>query len=146
MAKAQQASGAATCLTFVALALFLVVGIAWSFTAAFIIAGVIFVLAVVLGVQGQKKRDQLAEAARAQRYESLRARFGDEAARLIMEGRYWQGASFEMVHESLGPPVDVKESVFKTKTETTYLYQQLSPQRFGLKIHFENGVVVGWDA
>lgn len=91
------------------------------------------------------RREAEAAELRAQRYASLCARFGQRAADDILAGRYWQGATFDMVREALGEPVDVREKVFKTKTETTWLYNQLSAQRFGLKIHFENGEVVGWD-
>lgn len=91
------------------------------------------------------RREADLEAQRAHRWADLCARFGEHAARGIIAGKYWQGATFEMVREALGAPVDVKERVYKSKTDTTWLYQQLSPQRFGLKIHFENGEVVGWD-
>lgn len=87
---------------------------------------------------------QVAQAQQA-RFEQLSQRFGPEAAAAILQGRYWQGCTIEMVVEALGQPVDVKERVFKTKTKTTYCYQQIAKNRFALKIHFENGIVVGWD-
>lgn len=72
-------------------------------------------------------------------------RFGEANADHIVAGDYWQGATFEMIEESVGEPDDIKESVYKSKTKTTYLYRPISAQRYGLKVHFENGVVVGWD-
>jgi hypothetical protein len=46
---------------------------------------------------------------------------------------------------SLGQPLDVKERVLKSKTKHTYCYQQTAKNRFALKIHLEDGIVVGWD-
>jgi hypothetical protein len=116
-----------------------------SFLAALGVAAGVFVLAVVLGIRASKRRDAEAAAARAARLAELVQRFGEEAAYRIVAGEYWQGATFQMVEESLGQPVDTKESVYKAKTKTTYLYRQLTEQRYGLKVHFENGIVVGWD-
>lgn len=85
------------------------------------------------------------EAEKAARYATLCGRFGERSADAIMAGRYWQGATVEMIEESLGLPDDVKEKVYKTKTKATYYYRPISAQRYELKIHFEDGVVVGWD-
>lgn len=98
-------------------------------------------------VQYAQERQVEAERAQArqERYERLSQRFGAESAIALMEGRYWQGCTTEMVVEAIGPPLDVKEKVYKTKTKTTYCYRQIAKKRFGLKIHFEDGIVVGWD-
>lgn len=129
----------------VVLFLLLVLGIATSFLTALIVGGVLLVLTLVIAFKVSERRDKERAAAREARYEGLKARFGADIARNIMDGKYWQGATFEMMRESLGHPEDVKEKVFKAKTSTTHYYRQLSPQRYGLKIHFENGEVVGWD-
>lgn len=85
------------------------------------------------------------EAELAARRVSLYARFGDEVAPAIIAGRYWQGATMEMMRESLGAPSDVREQVYKTKTKTTLCYHPINSRQYGLKVHFENGIVVGWD-
>lgn len=85
------------------------------------------------------------DAALAARHASLRARFGDDAANGIIGGRYWQGATMEMMRESLGAPADIREKVYKAKTKTTLCYRPIDARRYELKVHFEDGIVVGWD-
>jgi hypothetical protein len=79
------------------------------------------------------------------RRESLSARFGAQVADLIMRGKVWQGATREMLLESHGAPEDVKEHVLKTKTKHTFCYKRIAKNRFALRVHLEDGVVVGWD-
>lgn len=109
----------------------------------------ILVLAILIGgpvyLFTKWRARKNAEDAQQVRFQDLERRFGTEAATDIMDGVYWQGGTMEMVEEALGPPEDIKERVFKTKTKTTYYYQQVAKNRFALKIHFENGKVVGWD-
>jgi hypothetical protein len=62
-----------------------------------------------------------------------------------MAGRVWQGATEEMLVESLGRPVDVDERVMKSKTRHVFKYNQLGKNRYGLRVTLENGVVVGWE-
>ena len=109
----------------------------WLLAMLITLAGAI----VYANVRAQKAARAAAEARRL----NLIARFGAEAAALILAGRYWQGATSEMLIESLGRPADVKERVLKTKTKHTYCYQLVAKNRFALKVHLENGVVVGWD-
>jgi hypothetical protein len=85
------------------------------------------------------------EAERVARYHALVARYGQAAADGIVRGRYWQGATAEMIRESLGAPADIREKVYKSKTKTTYCYRQVAKNRYELRIHFEDYVVVGWD-
>jgi hypothetical protein len=102
-------------------------------------------LAVAAAQRLEAEHARKAATALEARKVDLRTRFGDEIAEAILQGRYWQGATSEMICESLGAPADVRERVMKTKTKTTYCYQPLAKRRYALKIHFENGIVVGWD-
>ena len=142
------ASSGCGCITFLVgatLAMATVVGFStgsYAGGALFLIllGGFVF---VVLWSSAAKKR--AAQCAIDERFADLSERFGAEAATDIIDGLYWQGGTSEMVVEALGEPEDVKEKVYKTKTKTTYFYQQIAKNRFALKIHFEDGVVVGWD-
>jgi hypothetical protein len=87
----------------------------------------------------------LAAAARAARQDELARRFGAEAAQRIVAGQYWAGATSEMLLEALGTPTHIRERVLKTKTKQTYCYFPTGIDRFRLRIHLEDGCVVGWD-
>lgn len=91
------------------------------------------------------EQTRLAEEARATRFASLRERFGQPMAEAIVRGKFWKGATFEMIYESLGPAAHSTERVLKTKTKTTLYYRPITAKRYGLKIYFEHGRVVGWD-
>lgn len=127
-----------------------------SFGAAVVVSVALLVGFAVAAAQASKKREAAAQAARAaederdraaraRRYASLCERFGEEVADQIVAGSYWQGATMEMMYESLGPPADEREKVFKSKTKTTHCYKPLDARRYALKVHFEDGIVVGWD-
>jgi hypothetical protein len=66
-------------------------------------------------------------------------------AEAIVQGKFWKGATFEMIYESLGAAAHSTERVLKTKTKTTLYFRPITAKRYDLKIYFENGVVVGWD-
>ena len=87
----------------------------------------------------------LAEPSSKQRLASLTARFGAEAAAHIMRKDIWQGATPEMIMQSIGQPVDIDEQVLKTKTKRTFKYCQTGKNKFALRVMFEDGVCVGWD-
>jgi hypothetical protein len=93
-------------------------------------------------IQARADRELADSAARRA---NLVARFGERDAGRIMAGEYWQGATVEMMAESLGAPADVRERVYKSKTKATHYYRPISAQRHELKVHYENSVVVGWD-
>jgi hypothetical protein len=82
---------------------------------------------------------------RRQRREQLVARFGVEAADMILAGKLWVGATSEMVVAALGPPDATSERVFKTKTRRIHKYRPLGRGKFGLKVTLEDSVVIGWD-
>jgi len=114
-----------------------------------LMVGVIAVVGFVMNARSQaqekKRQAELQAAALQARYQNLAARFGDQAARAIMERKVWQGATHEMVQEAFGPPLAIDEKVLKTKTRHVYKYNQLTANRYGFKVTLENGVVVGWE-
>lgn len=57
----------------------------------------------------------------------------------------WQGATEEMIIESIGRPIDVDERVMKTKRKHVFKYHQRGKGKFALRITFEDGLLVGWD-
>jgi len=157
-------SGDAGCaVAFIGTAVFGILAIATSFVGALAISAGVGVVALVVKSQLDRTARQqalLAEAAAARaaaerereeakardaRSANLRERFGPENAQRIMAGRYWLGATAEMIREALGTPSDIRERVLKTKTKVTLCYHPTSKKRFALKIHLENDVVVGWD-
>ncbi len=79
------------------------------------------------------------------RRRTLTARFGAEVADLIMKRRIWQGATQEMIVESIGRPVDIDERVMKTKCRHVFKYAQRGRNKFALRLTFEDGHLVGWD-
>lgn len=81
----------------------------------------------------------------AERAQNLTARFGPEIAQAIMQGRIWQGATEEMLRESLGPPAGMDEKVMKSKVRRVFKYQPASGNRYGLRVTVEDGYVVGWE-
>jgi hypothetical protein len=105
------------------------------------------VMLIVKHYRGRQRELEAATDAAAERtrLSRLSARWGPEIAQMIVQGQYWRKATAEMIIESLGAPANIREQVLKTKTKTTYCYHPLSAKRYALKIHFENGVVVGWD-
>lgn len=131
MSKPASGSG---CLTALGLIAFCLVWKAWSFWAALAICVALVVAGALVSAASRKAR--LAE---------LTARFGAEAAHAIIAGQYWQGATREMMYEVFGRPVEVKQSVMKTKTRETHCYRPTGKNRYALRLHYENGVLVGWD-
>jgi len=45
-------------------------------------------------------------------------RFGEEATRRIQQKEIWQGGTAEMIEQTFGKPLEVKESVLKATTKT----------------------------
>ena len=87
----------------------------------------------------------LRRRAARQRRAVLAERFGPQIADAIMRRQVWQGQTEEMLLESRGAPVDMDETVLKTKIKRVYKYDRVASNRFALKVMVENGVVVGWD-
>lgn len=146
MSEKQSASTAGGCLFVLALLVGIFIWAKWSFWAALAFLIGAFVLTVVAMGRAETARRAQQEAERAARLAALTARFGEDNARRILAGQYWQGATVEMMYEAFGAPVDVKQSVMKTKTRETHCYNATGKNRYALRLHYENGVLVGWDA
>lgn len=93
----------------------------------------------------EAKREAELEAIKKRR-EYLINRFGDEEiADRIMNRDVWQGATDEMLQESLGKPVAIDEEVLKTKIKHTWKYNPTGKNQYAIRINLENNVVVGWN-
>lgn len=87
------------------------------------------------------------QQARDQAYwDNLCSRFGPEIAGRILRREYWQGQTEEQLVLSLGPPVEVDESVKRTKTTHVFKYSPNGIGRYRTRITLDDGIVVGWDA
>lgn len=76
----------------------------------------------------------------------LVARYGPEAARLIVAKQVWQGATYDMMIDAFGPPADIDTSVMRDKqTAILKYYPQQGYNRYGMRITVENGYVIGWE-
>jgi hypothetical protein len=154
------------------LGLLALVGIGVNFGAAGVLGALLIVAAVAIPVfawqrrQARNRKELAAHAAalaeqqrlqaldeayahaeqqRLECWNSLVARFGEDAAHRVLARKLWQGATGEMVREMLGAPGDVARRVFKTKTTETWKYGALPRNRYRLRVMFENDVCVGWE-
>lgn len=76
----------------------------------------------------------------------LMDRFEDEEmVETILDGKIARGMTYDMVVASWGEPVDLDETVLKTKTKRELKYDQKGKNRFGTRVYMEDGVVVGWE-
>jgi hypothetical protein len=127
----------------------------------------------VLRVERARLKEERRKADAAQRWARLTATYGEDAAKHIIEGRPWQGATEAMILDTLGKPEKVEEKVLKTKTKRLLYYVDECPKcsgsgflpefthiasgkcftcggkgqskGFSLRVVVENGAVVGWD-
>lgn len=73
-------------------------------------------------------------------------RYGDATlVDTMMAGQIARGMTLEMVLDVWGTPADMDETVLKTKTRRELKYDQKGKNRFGTRVHLENGEVVGWE-
>ena len=91
--------------------------------------------------EAQRTQEELVAQYRAQ----LIATYGPEIADGILEHRYWQGATEEMIQLSLGEPAEKSVTVLKTKRKEVWKYHQIAGNQYALRILFEDGVCVGWE-
>jgi hypothetical protein len=70
--------------------------------------------------------------------------FGEDAARLMVAGDPWQGATEEMIETMYGAPDDISTRVHKQLRAEGWKYVRLGADRYALRLDFENGVCVGW--
>ena len=149
-APGQARSGASGCGCLLAgLALLFVVGLTAKNPGAATAIGVAAVGIMVVRALLRRGRDARAAAAadllHQHRWERLCQRFGEDAARSISSGSLWVGATAEMVVEMLGDPIDVEETVMRTKTKRTLKYARTGANRYGLRVFVDDGIVVGWE-
>jgi len=62
-----------------------------------------------------------------------------------MNGSFWQGQTYEQLIDALGSPADVDTKVLKQTVRETWKYQRRGERQVGLRIMFENNLVVGWE-
>tara|TARA_R110002072_G_scaffold929_1_gene7440 strand:+ start:3024 stop:3344 length:321 start_codon:yes stop_codon:yes gene_type:complete len=103
---------------------------AWYYWLILIIAGLI-IIGIVLNKQ---KRERLMN-----KYDN------EILVEKLMNGEFWQGQTKSELIDSLGKPENINEQVLKTKTKETYKYNKEGSNRYKLKIHLEDDIVVGWD-
>jgi hypothetical protein len=78
------------------------------------------------------------------RRKSLIQKYGHDIGLKIFARVVWQGMTSEQLIDSRGKPVDVDQTVYKTKTKETWKYHQTGKNRFKERIYVEDGIVVGW--
>lgn len=78
------------------------------------------------------------------RQQQLVAKYGEEAAALIMARKVWQGMTAEQLVDSWGSPIDVGREIIRTRTKETWKYGQIGKNRFRNRVYLENGIVIGW--
>lgn len=90
-----------------------------------------------------KRKRKIAENSRKER---IYQKYGHtEIAEKIIQKTIWVGETSAQLLDSLGKPLDIDESVLKTKTKEIWKYYLKGANRYGLKIKVENDIVVGWD-
>ena len=82
---------------------------------------------------------------KARRALLLRTFENPDLVETIMSGQIAQGMTHQMVMAAWGKPADMDETVMKTQTKSQMKYDQKGKNRFGTRVYFENGVVVGWE-
>jgi len=83
---------------------------------------------------------------RRARREKIYRKYGHTGdAERIVNKTIWVGETTGQLVDSLGQPVDVDESVLKTKKKEIWKYHRESVTRYGLRVKVENGLVDGWD-
>jgi hypothetical protein len=102
----------------------------------------VVIVVIVLIIAGVAISRHLATKRRRAR---LLDRYGNlQIVEDIMAKKVWQGMTKEQLLESWGQPADQGQKVMKTKTTTTYKYNQTGRNRFRSRVTLENDVVVGW--
>jgi hypothetical protein len=100
---------------------------------------IVAIILIAAGVAGARY------LATQRRRADLLNRYGDQqVVDNIMAKKIWQGMTREQLTESWGHPADQGQRVMKTKTTTTYKYNQTGQNRFQSRVMLENDVVIGW--
>ena len=113
-----------------------------------ILVGALIIVSIFIWINysNEKARKEAQELARKAREDRIYQKYGhNEIAERIIKGTIWVGETSEQLMDSLGNPIDIDESVLKTKKKEVWKYCQKSANRFGYRIKLENSIVVGWD-
>jgi hypothetical protein len=80
-----------------------------------------------------------------ERRKRLMEKYGDAVVvEKIMKKMIWQGMTTDQLLDSMGRPVHIDETVYKTKVVHTYKYHQDGAKRYRTRVKLENGSVAGW--
>ncbi len=140
-------------------------GVAAAVKAAVAVAIVMVVLSLITAISSagdERKKEEArrqeaeAEAARAivrakweaRRQELLETAiraWGEETALRLRAREVKLGDTEDMVRFAFGEPEAIDEKVLKTKTKRTFKYQALGGRGYAVKIHLDDGEVVGWE-
>lgn len=103
----------------------------------------VFLIVAAFAMHSHQEAKKAEEARKRKEY--LVGKYGNgDLVEDLINGIIRQGMTEEMVVDSWGPPVDVDERVFKTKTSRTFKYHQTGRNQFASRVKLENGIVVGW--
>ena len=98
--------------------------------------------------QEKKDRESRKKVRLKERKEALTERFGNVAAKKILNKKIWQGMTKDMRVESWGNPSDIDETVYKSKTKAKCFFNPYKTRQNTIKyknrVDLEDGVVVGW--
>ena len=85
------------------------------------------------------------EARRQELLETAIRAWGEETALRLRAREAKLGDTEDMVRFAFGEPEAIDEKVLKTKTKRTFKYQALGGRGYAVKIHLDDGEVVGWE-
>ena len=75
-------------------------------------------------------------------------KYGVEDGTKIYNKKIWQGMTQDMLVSSRGKPLDIDETVYKTKTKSNFFYNayitRQNSTKYKFRVDMENRIVVGW--
>ena len=96
----------------------------------------------------EKKEQQARRYQKKKREKEILNKFGNEVGNKIINRKVWQGMTKEMLIESQGKPHDIKESVYKEKTNHKFYFGPRTTRQntivYAFEVSLENDKVVGW--
>ena len=96
----------------------------------------------------RKKAQQARRYQKKKREKEILNKFGNEVGNKIIKCEVWQGMTKEMLIESQGEPHDIKESVYKEKTNHKFYFRPRETRQntivYAYEVSLENDKVVGW--
>jgi hypothetical protein len=132
LAKPSKSTG---CLSSVALVVVFVVASAkWN-----VVVGTFAAFATMLGLWGA------VYLRNKQRFAALAEAYGEDNAQRIVSGSVWEGATAEMIRESLGEPASIDQKVMATRVRQVFKFGQTGKNRYAMRVTLDDGVVTGWE-